>query len=157
MRLLKTAALCGAALLSGCAKDPVAPLFEGELIALNGQWTAGSMLHVKLRSTDEDPATPESYAIYSVGCVDTGFVDKADGKFWSGVAPAKNPDLAEHLRQARHDGHCPVEDAARYVELMRLTTEGVSIALTPDRRFATLTHSSGGSARFEVYLGNILE
>jgi hypothetical protein len=147
-----------AAILAGCTvEEPPPPLFEGDLIALGGQSVVGSMLHIKLTSTDDDPTTAERYFIYSVGCLDSGFLDETDGKFWSGLSPEKNGELGEHLRRMPLEAKCPPEDAARYIDLMQLMRGGVSLQLDSDGRFATFTNPSGGSARFEVYLGNIVD
>lgn len=159
MRLLPAAAALSMALASGgCdVNEPTGPIFTGDLIALNGADTLGSMLQVRLISTDDDRTTAERYFISSVGCIDAGFLDEADGKFWSGVSPEKNGELAGHLRGLRPEAKCPPEDAARYLELMQLMRGGVSLQQDPDGRFATFTSPSGGSARFEVYLGNIID
>ncbi len=144
--------------LAGCdAKKPDEPIFTGDLITLNGESTAGSMLQIRLISTDDDPSTVERYFINSVGCLDSGFLDESDGKFWSGLSPEKNGELGDHLRQISLEGRCPPEDAARYVRLMQLMRGGVSLQRDPSGRFATFTNPSGGSARFEVYLGNIVD
>lgn len=146
------------AALAGCdVREPTEPIFTGDLIALNGAATGGSMLQVRLISTDDDPSTVERYFISSVGCLDSGFLDEADGKFWSGLSPEKNGELGDHLRGIRLEAKCPPEDAVRYVELMQLMRGGVSLQRDPDGRFATFTNPSGGSARFEVYLGNIID
>ncbi len=137
-------------ILAGCtAQESPERVFEGDLIALGGQSVAGSMLHIRLTSTDDDPTTAERYFIYSVGCMDSGFLDEKDGKFWSGLSPEKNGELADHLRQSSLEAKCPSEDAARYVDLMQLMRGGVSLRPERDGRFATFTNSSGGSARFE--------
>jgi hypothetical protein len=157
-RLPEAAALSCALVLTGCgATESTDPIFMGDLIALNGADTRGSMLQVRLISTDDDPSTAERYFISSTGCLDAGFLDEADGKFWSGLSPEKNGEFADHVRGMRLEAKCPPEDAARYIDLMQLMRGGVSLQRDSDGRFATFTNTSGGSARFEVYLGNIID
>ena len=140
--------------VAGCsAPAPARPdsaatnIFVGELRTLNGQPVPDSRLTIHLYSEKGDFDAPDRYGI-SGGCSDTGFLDKADGRFWSGSAPAKNAGIESATPARRGEAHCPPEDAKRYVQLIEIMYEGPTLEF--DQATATFTAPTKGSAEFQL-------
>lgn len=142
------AAMAGCSAPTPAQPDPASTnIFVGELRTLNGQTVPGSQLTIHLFSKTGDFDAPDRYRI-SGGCFDSGFLDRADGRFWSGSAPAKNDGIEVANPARRGEVHCPPEDAARYVQLIEIMYEGP--ALKFDRAAATFTAPTKGSAEFRL-------
>ncbi|MNY30533.1 hypothetical protein D3C86_1646460 [compost metagenome] len=131
------------------ASQPAASanIFVGELSMLDGVAVNDSQLKVGLFSKSGDFDAPDQYRI-SGGCFDRGFLDKADGRFWSGSAPAKNAGIEIASPARRGEAHCPPEDAARYVRLIEIMYEGPTLEF--DRASATFTAPTKGTAKFRL-------
>ncbi len=128
-------------------EQDVVDAFTGELVMLGETPTPGSELRIRVY---RDPGHEVANRYYiSAGCRDSGFLDKADGRYWSGTAPAKNGDMAEFLSKMRLDAHCPAEDPQRYVRLMEIMREGATLTFDADHTTATFTAPSKGAAAFE--------
>ena len=123
-------------------------LFDGELVALNGQSVRGSNITISLVAAGDDKSKPNHYFLGG-GCKDHGFLDQTDGRFWSGSTPEKNGEMAEYLKQQDRSGHCLVEDVARYHQLVALMEEGAVLSFAPDRRSAKFTTPSNRVAEFD--------
>ncbi|MDY6922605.1 MAG: hypothetical protein SWI22_01440 [Pseudomonadota bacterium] len=125
----------------------MATIFEGDLVSLDGQDVRGSNLFISLVAGGEDREVPNHYFLSS-GCRDHGFLDPADGRFWSGSTPEKNGKLADDLRKRGRGPHCLVDDVARYHRLVALMEEGAVLSFAPDHSSATFTTPSNRVAEF---------
>ena len=142
------AAIAGCSAPGSAKPDPAAAsIFVGELTTLNGQTSLGSQLKIRLFSETGNFEAPDRYRI-SGGCIDTGFLDKADGRFWSGTAPLKNAGVEVANPARRGEAHCPPEDAARYVQLIDIMYDGPTLKF--DQASATFTAPTKGSAEFRL-------
>jgi len=122
-------------------------IFVGELESLNGELVQDTKLGIRLYSKTGDFEAPDYYFIAG-GCLDAGFLDKADGRFWSGSSPAKNPGLPVASPARRGEIHCPPDDSARYVRLLEIMYEGPTLKF--DGASATFTAPTKGSAVFRL-------
>ena len=137
--------------LAACApsvKEEPRPVdaFTGQLVMLGEAPTPGSELSIRVYH-DPGHEVANRYFI-SAGCRDSGFLDQADGRYWSGTAPAKNGEMAEFLSGTRLDAYCPAEDPPRYVRLMEIMREGATLTFDADQTTATFTAPTKGSAAF---------
>ena len=91
------------------------------------------------------------------GCDDHGFLDPADGKFWSGSTPEKNGEMAEFLRAKDRSADCLVEDVARYHELIEMMEESATLSFGPNRTTAKFTTASKRVAEFQYYASPMVD
>ena len=123
-------------------------LFDGELVALNGQSVRGSNITIRLVAAGDDKGSPNHYFLGG-GCRDHGFLDQTDGRFWSGSTPEKNGEMADNLKQQDRSAHCLAEDVTRYHQIVALMEEGAALQFGPNRGSAKFTTPSNKTAEFE--------
>ena len=148
MRIARFLMLASLAACAPSVEEEPRPVdaFTGELMMLGEAPTPGSELRIRVYR-DPGHEVANRYFI-SAGCRDSGFLDKADGRYWSGTAPAKNGEMAEHLSKMRLDAHCPAEDPERYLRLMEIMREGATLTFDADQTTATFTAPTKGAAAF---------
>ena len=145
-----------AMLLAGCTqnsaatqeRDGMVEIFDGNLIMLNGQPTLGSNISISLVAAGNDKNVANHYFL-SGGCRDRGFLDKADGRFWSGSTPEKNGEMADATRAKDRSTHCLTEDVTRYHQIIAMMEEGATLEFGPDRSSAKFTTPSNKMIEFE--------
>lgn len=157
---MRSLVLLSLALAAGCAEqrhtqdgDDATNIFVGDLAALDGQPVIGSQLQLRLASRKADFDKPDYYRI-SGGCIDAGSLH-ADGRFWSGTAPGVNPGMEMPDPARRGAGHCPAEDAARYIQLLEVMHQGPTLAF--DQASATFTAPDGQSAKFDFHASMMID
>ncbi len=122
-------------------------IFDGNLIMLNGQPTLGSNISINLVATGDDKNVANHYFL-SGGCRDHGFLDKADGRFWSGSTPEKNGEMADATRAKDRSTYCLAEDVTRYQQIIAMMEEGPTLEFGPDRISAKFTTPSNKTIEF---------
>lgn len=123
-------------------------IFNGNLIMLNGQSTLRSNISINLVAAGDDKNVANHYFL-SGGCRDHGFLDKTDGRFWSGSTPEKNGEMADAARAKDRSTYCLTEDVTRYHQIIAMMEEGATLEFGPDRSSAKFTTPSNKTIVFD--------
>jgi len=124
-------------------------VFDGRLISIDGVDTPNTRIEILLTRSPKSDSLPDQYALRA-DCIDSGFLNKADGRYWSGMTPSKNGEMEDFIREVPLDARCPIEDRSRYVRLVGIMREGAKLDFDTQQTTATFSAPTKGTAKFQV-------